>query len=426
MRCERCGFESEKQDDFASIYRSLRLQVSRQTLCKTCQTVVENQIHLRLVVGGFVVLLLIKTLLPRDPLLTFLVLLYPVQVLSVVVHEAAHALAALLVGYHVFLINIGTGPRLLSFRLGRTVIRLHAVPLSGYVSTTTNRMFAWRLRRLLVVAAGPASTVLIMLAGVFMLWRPNLPRASDWNSFFIALIVANIFPLAISMLPTGRRYRESGHETDGQQIFKLLFRKLPSERERLIGFYSGEISNLVARDRFAEAEAVARSALEGGLEDPRLWLQLNYVHIRQGEPEKAAQDLRPLLAKLEADDPLRPMVLNNLAWAELLVDDPAHVQCALDHSSEAYERAPLLSYIRGTRGAALVLSGEIEQGLALLNSAMQQIDDPYGKACVACFMAIGEIQRKDAAKARLLMVNARRWDCRCEVILLVERRMGSD
>ena len=82
--------------------------------------------------------------------------------LVVLIHEVGHALAGKLAGYRVRALLIGSGPRLLWFRLGRVVVYLHAIPLSGAVLATPPDVDHWiRLRLWTIVAGGPAANILM-------------------------------------------------------------------------------------------------------------------------------------------------------------------------------------------------------------------------------------------------------------------------
>jgi tetratricopeptide (TPR) repeat protein len=98
------------------------------------------------------------------------------------------------------------------------------------------------------------------------------------------------------------------------------------------------------------------------------------------------------------------LFLNNVAYATLLTSsEPNALQRAYDHARRAFRMAPWLGAIRGTWGAVLVETGDVEQGLACLTEAAQEAETPRAKAANLAYAAIGHhrLGRRDEA-AKLL------------------------
>src|SRR5947209_2159217 len=74
------------------------------------------------------------------------------------------------------------------------------------------------------------------------------------------------------------------------------------------------------------------------------------------------------------------ILLNNIAWADLLSWNQDVLGRACDFSQQAIEALPWESYVKGTRGSALVASGEVERGMILLRQALADNEDLHNKA----------------------------------------------
>ncbi len=91
----------------------------------------------------------------------------------IVVHEFGHFLAAKLFGVGVPVFSIGFGPRLLGYRLGKTVFQLAAIPLGGYVSMNpTDLAMQPYSHKMIIIFAGIVFNILFTyLVLVYLAWR---------------------------------------------------------------------------------------------------------------------------------------------------------------------------------------------------------------------------------------------------------------
>src|SRR4029077_17441613 len=91
----------------------------------------------------------------------------------------------------------------------------------------------------------------------------------------------------------------------------------------------------------------------------------------------------------QRDDVSRGIHLNNLAWCDLMLDDPALVEEALSSSAAAIDLLPEHPAIRGTRAFALVCGGRPGEGIELGHTAYAKTKETGPKALQACVVAIG-------------------------------------
>lgn len=98
--------------------------------------------------------------------------LYAVLALQalIVLHEAAHAVAARLLGLGVRRFSVGFGPPLKSWHFRGTLISLRAVPLGAFAQLPEPLGEAQRWKRALVLLAGPAANWACALTVLFFLY----------------------------------------------------------------------------------------------------------------------------------------------------------------------------------------------------------------------------------------------------------------
>jgi len=77
---------------------------------------------------------------------------------------------------------------------------------------------------------------------------------------------------------------------------------------------------------------------------------------------------------------------------------------------------PWDAYIKGTRGSVLVTLGQTNEGLRLLEQAIEEHDENANKATNACFLAIGSHKAGNAAVSQRYIEKSRELDPQCELI----------
>jgi hypothetical protein len=123
-------------------------------------------------------------------------------------------------------------------------------------------------------------------------------------------------------------------------------------------------------------------------------------------------------------DGVRYARLNNIAYVDALIGDPQLLPEADAYSREAYEAAPWLSYIVGTRGTVLVAMGQLEAGIKLLKESFETGRTPRSKAENACHLAMAYFRTGDRVQADNYLKLARQLDSGCRFIEWAERECG--
>jgi tetratricopeptide (TPR) repeat protein len=377
------------------------------------------------VILGFAVSLATAVLvlfLPSDPRLSiqpralalnmvaFPILMY----LSIVPHELGHAIGATIARLDVLLINLGQGRRVASAKLGNVLVVLRAYPTAGWVVLATASVKYWRFRWILSIAAGPAATaLLILISGHMVGGASHLLEIDRFGRHFAPwqmLALANLLLLLNSLFGPKVRTELGLSPCDGRQIISLLTKPLlpPALRQLnqcvVRGYYlilAGEFER--ARDFLLEAQR------EFPLE-PTIQLNLAAAELKMGHHEEPRSLILPVLERYTATDEGRALLLNNLAWADVLDGSPDRLEEADRASQMAISILPWDATVQGTRGTVLVLRNQIEAGDTLLCEAVRYSDTRDARSNQMCGLSIGESLRGNAEGAERWLRKARRLD----------------
>lgn len=330
-------------------------------------------------------------------------------VLSIVIHELGHALAAWVLGLRVFRICIGSGKPLLSASIGALALEWRALPLSGLTMVAPTSTHGLYPKQAFVLFCGPLFNVLA--AGLpFLL----LPAYRVLQTPFLAVMVFfNGLAFLFALIPRRVKTLQGIAISDGLALFQLKSQPQFRPENALAARYSSEAERLRQLGRCDEA----RTWLEKGsllfpgnaiIADSNALIMMD---------EGRYEDARDLLTRVLSDECLepilRPGIANNLAWTNILCGRPELMEEVISLAEEAYQASPLMPSVMGTQGLALVLKGEIVDGLNLLSRALRLESRPRERASIACSMAYGERLRGYDGRSRRFLEQAQRLNPQC-------------
>lgn len=133
-----------------------------------------------------------------------------------------------------------------------------------------------------------------------------------------------------------------------------------------------------------------------------------FAVVREGAP-------RPLT---------RTLALNNIAWADLMINTPEANSAALPLARQARKEieaesyaAPYVDAVGGTLAFALIKNGETQEGLALIDDVLLRTSPKSNLyATRLCIKAIGLARSGDTGNARALVSEARKRDASCQLL----------
>jgi Peptidase family M50 len=335
--------------------------------------------------------------------------------LIVLVHEAGHAVAALLVGHRVLEVKIGAGPSVTAWQ-GRWRLVLGLFPLGGHVMAGSSDPSGYRAKRLAITAAGPAMNALMF--AVAPLIDASSSTLRDFAIVNACVLISNLFPYSVRT-PYGPQ------RTDGLGLVRTVSDSEWRLAEERSGF---AVARAMLADQRGDREEVRRITDEAEAMNSRsvvlrTWLgyraikDQGYVSARTIFRELVDEDRTMSEAGLgQRDDVSRGIHLNNLAWCDLMLDDPALIEEALSSSAAAIDLLPGHPAIRGTRAFALILGGRPGEGIDLGHAAYAKTKEAQTKALQACVLAIGYARKWRFGQAARWIDLARRADPSCSLL----------
>lgn len=317
-----------------------------------------------------------------------------ISLISLVMHETFHAIAAWLVGGHVFGIHIGLGPPLIQRWASNFYLGVSPWPLSGVCFSAFPSKKWIRLRFAIYVLAGPLFHALV----VALLWSN---RSKEWGSiaqlWYNLFFNINVIMLVINLLPTTTVTTAMGSTTsDGNKLLELLLNKLKPDSIHVQYFAT---SASFALQRKQNEQGLAK--LEYGLvlypKDELLNHLHGYLLFQNNRFEECLPIWRTLVeAEQITPNPLMQAIhFNNYAWIILMQKSEAdHVDIAYRYASQAFAMAPWLSFIRGTMATVLLEKGDLDAAINYAIEAAElqrQEHSPVSKENVASNLAVAAL-----------------------------------
>ena len=342
---------------------------------------------------------------PCELALTLLIILPIFLVTSWLVlflHELGHAVAGDLVGMRIYEIKVGSGPRILAFRMSGISVEFNLLPLAGIVRAFPS-FSGRRSQMILFTAGGPAASILLLIA--FVVISDRIEPSEFTNAILIPALLSQLQTIFLSLWPREVQIYGRRMASDGLSILRLLISKEPYGTAYKAGYLatimpyapSGSAPPVLTAqsDRLA-FHLASRSRSDGIFSDEAI-LAL--------DQELAVGDTRP------AEE---MMVLDALV-TDLLCRDFFSYRNEMDRwSKRALELNPASATLRGSRGAVLAELGRHDEALAMLANAEdgQDVNDCIVNAYRALvhFRLGSKDRAADLFKMALSRYKAMEWE----------------
>jgi hypothetical protein len=315
--------------------------------------------------------------------------------ISIVLHELGHFYAAKVLGMEPIRIKVGAGPRLAAFEFFGRPIDYFLVPTYGmtYVSIGTLRRL--RTKLVLLSLAGPVVNFILiasLIRAMILVARTDGFFYDHIEFFFFILLMESIIVIA-NLAPVNHKIDGVITPSDGKSIFQAVI--LPKSR-----LVKRTISELItALNVYAETETDKNiEALNGEQALIELYLNGSIAMVRR-EYHKAI----PLFEKL-LESPLlgkreQAFLLDMMASTALYHQKHEYLSAAQGWSERATQLLPNLATLKGTRGAILIESGFVNEGLNLLKPLIALGNRDLDRLVSAAFVAKGESIRGNRREA---------------------------
>jgi hypothetical protein len=437
MRCESCGVESPLKEAFHRVPRFFRVPgigAQSNVYCPPCwERLVARRtrwlVTLYLVLSAPVVTWLILN--PESLWAWFLTAgATYLAFLGVVVilHELGHFACGKLLQARVFRVTIGVGATLWRGKFGETVFEFKTLPLAGYNLFGYPDLAWMRMNHFLVVLGGPFVNAMALVPLVALISM----RGPLGGAYLYALVlgvawaIANVTLLASSLPPYYNKIGDLSCKlpSDGLALLTTPFLSIEKRRSMHARYFMQEADAAFQDGRIGDARRWSEYGLHYYPGEPTLQFLMGTFQVRQGEYWPARELLLSLLARDDLNPSARVLILNNIAWADLMLGNCGLMGEADAFSAEAWTALPWRPALCGTRGAVLVTKGDLQPGIDLLRIALKKNEEPYNRAVNACFLALGEARRGDFAAALSYLETAGKLDPSCPMLARVRAEVS--
>jgi tetratricopeptide (TPR) repeat protein len=423
MKCDRCGLQSDVEQAFSS---QKRLGGPPRRFCPDCTLKHQTRSFLfdiALIIGAGILIFAVNpgSRAAGTVLLISLIVLFMLPL--ILMHELAHAAVAKLTGLRVFGIVIGVGKTIWSGKMFDMQWMVNSLPIGGITSVGARPVPNIRGKLFLVYLAGPASHVLLAYAAHSL--SRMLPAGSFGGRFLVALVFANILLALVNLFPRKLSLTTGVQGTDGWHLIRAPFLKEQELAKLHVGYFAAEALLAYTDNDFDTAQSWVEQALTLDGNSAIARNVLGILQMAHGEYPASRETFLQLLETEEAKQPaLHYILLNNVAYLNALMGDPALLTEADHYSAEALKHLPWVPPVIGTRGTVLVELGQIEEGVAMLKKSMSLHLDKQGKALNACHIALGEFRRGETAEAHKYLVTAQTLDPNCVLLPRVKTELS--
>ncbi len=343
-----------------------------------------------------------------------IILFYLMMFPLLIIHEFGHAVTARLLGFKIFSITIGYGEQLFQASVFGIKIKCNLYPFYGLTFAIPQDSKRSKLKMWLFVLGGPITHIIFILACLFI-------YQNDINSLIFArgiasgfepvkvLFYANVVLLLVNIIPRKVNSIGTGIYTDGFYLLKIPFAKKEKYAE-LVNYIPHMEAAELLHDGFFDRAIVKYEQLTADEPDDVL-IKHNLAIARLGHG-KYQEALDTLIEILEAPEPeneqFKRILKNNVAFVICVLNQADKFIEAESFSREAYEAFPKFPPFIGTRGAVLIRTGRLKEGIELSEKAYKFNTIRHARASNACMIALGEAKMGNFKNAHKWMSTARR------------------
>lgn len=421
IQCDCCGSVSDLDESFITERKSFRLQKS--TYCPQCwaERQLESNKSWLWLTGLFLLIVVILWFFgSKEASRLFGIILFIVFLSAIIIpHELGHALMARLLGMRVFMIVVGSGRTLKKLQLLGFTWEFKQFPLYGFTICCAKSAQFYRLKRLLVTLSGPAVNFGLLLLALYS-YR-SFSVIESWSIPFMpfaSFAFANLWMLLFNLAPHRYKTAYGKFRSDGLSLLAIPFSSNADMHQNIVFYYALEGLELRKTGQLSQALQWYQKALSVYPEDTTILNDYALTLLDSEQFEEARAIYNRIIEKQVPNAQLKAIVLNNIAYTDILIGEKTLLEEADAASSQAFESCPWIPAIKGTRGMVLVELGQLDEGIRLLMDALGKNEELQNKALNTAYLAIAEARMGNIIRAQQYLETTSQFDSDC---LLLKR-----
>jgi len=315
--------------------------------------------------------------------------------ISIFLHELGHFYAAKVLGMEPLRIKVGSGPVLAALEFFGRPIDYCLVPTYGATSVSIGTLRQLRIRLVVLSLAGPFVNF-ILIAGLI----PAMILASRSDGFFYEHIELFFVILVMEFIIVITNLAPINHKIDGVMTpsdGKCIFQAVLLSKSRLMKRWISAV--IPALNVYAETDADKKIDPFNG-EQALIELYLNgSIAMARSEFHNAIPFFETLLESRSLGNREQAFLLDMMASIALYHQKHEYLPAAQEWAERASQLLPNSATLKGTRGAILIESGYVNEGLSLLKPLTASGNSDLDRMVSAAFVAKGESiigNRRDA------------------------------
>lgn len=429
LKCNNCGVVTTIDQNLHVVQRSFGRKPKHY--CPSCLQKNRNKNHFKsllwITIIGFV-FIFINSNYYLGWLLLNLALINLFLMLAIIPHEIGHAVAGNLLGLRVFRIILGFGKTLFTIKTFGLTWEVKKIPLIGMTIVTHKSRHWFRLKQFIMIISGPLVNALFII-----ILFTTISSEFAFNDFVskitlkFNLLIANALVLLNNLWPRNIQTMYGKITNDGLTLFTILTRSQSKIDDNIALYYALEGNEHLRQKQWESAKKWYELGLSKFPNNPVCLNELAVLYLKKtGDYQKAIEIFEKLIQNNKIDKGVQIFIKNNLASAYVFLGQKELLPEADRLSKEVYNNAPWVSMYKCTRGAVLIELNNIDEGLDLLRKAIAEEESPESKASLACYIAIGEVRKKNIDEGIAYLDEAKRFDSDCYLIPKVEGEINDN